>query len=164
MVDLLISGGTLWRIWRRCPLSLCHPTRHPPLRSAHSRLLFKIPHPPLFHVSQLAGLPPVYGLYASLTPLIVYFLMGTGRHVSVGPFALVSLLVAKACTDIAPATDPPSTGEVLCVRACVRACVCVCVCVCVRGSWVVLRHHVALPFRHHPLPQSTSMRRLCWRL
>lgn len=41
----------------------------------------------------LAGLPPVYGLYASLVPVAVYALMGTSRQLAVGPVALISLLV-----------------------------------------------------------------------
>ncbi len=42
----------------------------------------------------LAGLPPIYGLYASLVPLLVYALFGSSRHLAVGPVAMVSLLVA----------------------------------------------------------------------
>ena len=42
----------------------------------------------------IAGLPPVYGLYAALTPQIVYTIMGTSRQLAVGPVAMDSLLVA----------------------------------------------------------------------
>lgn len=42
----------------------------------------------------IAGLPPVYGLYASITPQIIYALMGTSRKLAVGPVAIDSLLVA----------------------------------------------------------------------
>ena len=44
--------------------------------------------------AMLAGIPPVYGLYASLVPLIIYFFLGTSRPLSVGPVAMDSLLVA----------------------------------------------------------------------
>ena len=42
----------------------------------------------------LAGLPPVFGLYAAL-PQVIYALMGTSRQLSVGPVAMDSLLVAS---------------------------------------------------------------------
>ena len=42
----------------------------------------------------IAGLPPIYGLYAALTPQIIYVLLGTSRQLAVGPVALDSLLVA----------------------------------------------------------------------
>ena len=44
----------------------------------------------------IAGLPPIYGLYAALTPQIIYALLGTSRQLAVGPVALDSLLVATA--------------------------------------------------------------------
>lgn len=49
----------------------------------------------------LAGLPPVYGLYASLVPLIIYALFGTSRQLAVGPVAMVSLLVIAGVGEIA---------------------------------------------------------------
>lgn len=49
----------------------------------------------------IAGLPPIYGLYASLIPLVVYALFGTSRQLAVGPVAMVSLLVAAAVGPIA---------------------------------------------------------------
>ncbi len=44
----------------------------------------------------LAGLPAVYGLYASVVPLIIYALFGSSRQLAVGPVAMVSLLTATA--------------------------------------------------------------------
>ncbi len=49
----------------------------------------------------IAGLPAVYGLYASLVPLIVYSFMGTSRALGVGPVAMDSLLVAAGLGAIA---------------------------------------------------------------
>lgn len=45
--------------------------------------------------AMIAGLPPVFGLYASLTPQIIYAIMGTSRQLAVGPVAMDSLLVAS---------------------------------------------------------------------
>ena len=42
----------------------------------------------------IAGLPPVFGLYAALTPQIVYAFMGTSRQLSLGAVAMDSLIVA----------------------------------------------------------------------
>ena len=47
----------------------------------------------------LTGLPAYYGLYASIPPAFVYALLGTSRQMHIGPFALVSLLVAEGCAD-----------------------------------------------------------------
>lgn len=49
----------------------------------------------------LAGLPPVYGLYASLLPIILYALLGTSRQLAVGPVAMVSLLVLTGVSQFA---------------------------------------------------------------
>ena len=43
----------------------------------------------------IAGLPPIYGLYAALTPQIVYAILGTSRQLAVGPVAIDSLIVAS---------------------------------------------------------------------
>ncbi|MEL7122793.1 MAG: solute carrier family 26 protein [Bacteroidota bacterium] len=54
----------------------------------------------------LAGLPPIYGLYAGIVPLFLYAFFGTSRQLSVGPTALVSLLIISGVGAIAePNTD-----------------------------------------------------------
>lgn len=42
----------------------------------------------------LAGVPPIYGLYAGLVPPLVYAFFGTSRHLAVGPVAIDMLIVA----------------------------------------------------------------------
>lgn len=49
----------------------------------------------------IAGLPPIYGLYASLIPLVGYAIFGTSRQLAVGPVALISLLVAASVAPLA---------------------------------------------------------------
>ncbi|MFW5972619.1 MAG: SulP family inorganic anion transporter [Bacteroidota bacterium] len=49
----------------------------------------------------IAGLPPIYGLYASLVPLALYAFFGTSRQLSVAPVAMVSLLVAAGVAPLA---------------------------------------------------------------
>jgi len=49
----------------------------------------------------LAGMPPVYGLYASIVPLFLYAMFGTSRQLAVGPVAMVSLLVVAGVGEIA---------------------------------------------------------------
>jgi SulP family sulfate permease len=53
--------------------------------------------------SMLAGLPPIYGLYAVTIPLIIYALLGTSRQLAVGPVAMVSLLIASGVGHLAGA-------------------------------------------------------------
>jgi SulP family sulfate permease len=49
----------------------------------------------------LVGLPPQMGLYASIAPLIIYGLLGSSRTLSVGPAAIVALLVASGVGQLA---------------------------------------------------------------
>ncbi len=51
--------------------------------------------------AMIAGLPPVYGLYAAIFPQLVYAIFGTSRQLAVGPVAMDSLLVAAGISVIA---------------------------------------------------------------
>ncbi len=57
----------------------------------------------------LAGVPPIYGLYASLVPLLVYPFLGTSRHLAVGIMAIDCLIVAAGLGALAE----PMTAEYL---------------------------------------------------
>jgi len=50
----------------------------------------------------LAGVPAVYGLYASIFPGWVYYLFGTSRHLSVGTMALTALMVGAVVARSVP--------------------------------------------------------------
>lgn len=54
--------------------------------------------------AMIAGLPPIYGLYASTIPLILYAVFGTSRQLAVGPVAMVSLLTAAGIGAMAEAS------------------------------------------------------------
>ncbi len=51
--------------------------------------------------AMIAGLPPVYGLYASIVPQFIYAILGTSRQLSVAPVAMDSLLVATGVSVLA---------------------------------------------------------------
>ena len=53
----------------------------------------------LSYAQALAKLPPVQGLWTSFIPLIAYAFLGTSRQLSVGPEALVSMLVGSAISE-----------------------------------------------------------------
>ncbi|HHG83467.1 MAG TPA: sulfate permease [Bacteroidetes bacterium] len=53
--------------------------------------------------AMLAGLPPIYGLYASILPLVMYAIFGTSRQLAVGPGAMICLLVAAGIGGMAEA-------------------------------------------------------------
>ncbi|GFR24934.1 prestin [Trichonephila clavata] len=42
--------------------------------------------------AQLASVSPIYGLYTSFYPVLIYIFLGTSKHVSIGTFAISSLL------------------------------------------------------------------------
>ncbi|NXO71457.1 S26A3 protein, partial [Phainopepla nitens] len=56
----------------------------------------------------LVNVPPSYGLYAAFFPVLVYFIFGTSRHISVGPFPVLSLMVGGVVTRLVP---DDSTGN-----------------------------------------------------
>ena len=54
----------------------------------------------------IAGMPPIYGLYAGLVPLVIYPIFGSSRQLAVGPVALDMLIVAAGVGALAqPGTD-----------------------------------------------------------
>ncbi len=57
----------------------------------------------------LAGVPPIYGLYTGLVPLVIYALFASSTKMSVGPVAVSSLLVLSGVSALAE----PGTPEYL---------------------------------------------------
>ena len=46
--------------------------------------------------AMLAGLPPVMGIYASILPMIIYAFTGSSTTLSIGPVAIISMMVFSA--------------------------------------------------------------------
>uniref|UniRef100_A0A671MUV4 Solute carrier family 26 member 3, tandem duplicate 2 n=1 Tax=Sinocyclocheilus anshuiensis TaxID=1608454 RepID=A0A671MUV4_9TELE len=58
--------------------------------------------------SLLASISTWYGLYAAFFPVIMYFFLGTSRHISVGSFPVLSLMVGAVVTRLVPDEGPPA--------------------------------------------------------
>lgn len=63
--------------------------------------------PQVMAYAVIAGLSPIYGLYGSLVPLLIYPLFGTSRHLSLGVVATDMIIIASGAGAIAE----PGTGE-----------------------------------------------------
>ena len=62
----------------------------------------------------IAGVPPIYGLYAGVIPLLIYPLLGTSKNLSIGPVAIDMLIVAAGVSILAePNTDRYITLTIL---------------------------------------------------
>ena len=51
----------------------------------------------------IAGVPPIYGLYAGVIPLFIYPLLATSRHLSIGPVSVNMLIIAAGISTLAKA-------------------------------------------------------------
>lgn len=58
----------------------------------------------------LAGLPPIYGLYGALIPILIYAFLGSSNHLSIGPVAITAILMLNSVSKIA---EPFSTEYIL---------------------------------------------------
>ncbi|XP_072530074.1 pendrin-like [Salminus brasiliensis] len=52
--------------------------------------------------SLLVGVGPIYGLFAAFFPILPYFILGTSRHLSVGPFPVTCLMQGAVVFSLAP--------------------------------------------------------------
>ncbi|KAM3577388.1 hypothetical protein VYU27_000817 [Nannochloropsis oceanica] len=66
----------------------------------------------------LASLPPQMGLYTSCIPPLIYGFLGTSRHLSAGPVALVSMFIPQIAVSLRMSHDP-ALRVVVAAAACV---------------------------------------------
>lgn len=59
----------------------------------------------------LSSVHPVFGLYGSLFPALIYAIFGMGRHVATGTFALTSLISANAVERLVPQSSRNLTTQ-----------------------------------------------------
>lgn len=52
--------------------------------------------------AMLAGLPPVMGIYASILPMIIYAFTGSSTTLSIGPVAIISMMVFATLNQLFP--------------------------------------------------------------
>ena len=74
--------------------------------------------------AELAGMPAEYGFYAVILPLVVYALVGTSRHLGVGPEPGTAILAATGVAAIADG-DPERYVVLMAALALVVAGICV---------------------------------------
>jgi len=65
----------------------------------------------------IADLPPIYGLYGALVPLLIYPMFGTSRQLAIGPQALDMLILAAGLSAVVQA----GTGEYVAMAIIVTA-------------------------------------------
>ncbi|XP_045612682.1 prestin isoform X2 [Procambarus clarkii] len=61
----------------------------------------------------LGGLPPITGIYMAFFPILIYALLASSRHCSMGSFAVVCLMTGKVVGELAtiPDTSSPLFGN-----------------------------------------------------
>jgi SulP family sulfate permease len=65
----------------------------------------------------LAGVSPIYGLYAALVPPLVYPLVGSSRHLAVGAVAVDMVIIAAGAGAVAPPGSPEYIGVTILLAA-----------------------------------------------
>ncbi|KAI3727220.1 hypothetical protein L1987_67031 [Smallanthus sonchifolius] len=57
--------------------------------------------------AKLANLPPIIGLYSSFVPPLIYSVLGSSKHLAVGPVSIASLVMGTMLTEAIPDNQNP---------------------------------------------------------
>ncbi|KAG2722972.1 hypothetical protein I3843_02G129500 [Carya illinoinensis] len=57
--------------------------------------------------AKLANLPPVVGLYSSFVPPLIYAILGSSRHLGVGPVSIASLVMGSMLSEVVSPGEEP---------------------------------------------------------
>ncbi|KAK7255332.1 hypothetical protein RIF29_28739 [Crotalaria pallida] len=57
--------------------------------------------------AKLANLPPIIGLYSSFVPPLIYSLLGSSKHLAVGPVSIASLVMGSMLSETVSYTQDP---------------------------------------------------------
>ncbi|KAK4252813.1 hypothetical protein QN277_010961 [Acacia crassicarpa] len=57
--------------------------------------------------AKLANLPPIIGLYSSFVPPLIYSLLGSSRHIGVGPVSIASLVMGSMLSESVSYSQDP---------------------------------------------------------
>ncbi|CAA2980753.1 probable sulfate transporter [Olea europaea subsp. europaea] len=57
--------------------------------------------------AKLANLPPIIGLYSSFVPPLIYSVLGSSRHLAVGPVSIASLVMGTMLSETVSSTEEP---------------------------------------------------------
>ncbi|KAL2932474.1 putative sulfate transporter 3.4 [Bienertia sinuspersici] len=57
--------------------------------------------------AKLANLPPIIGLYSSFVPPLIYSILGSSRHLAVGPVSIASLVMGTMLSEVISPTEQP---------------------------------------------------------
>ncbi|KAL1565121.1 putative sulfate transporter 3.4 [Salvia divinorum] len=57
--------------------------------------------------AKLANLPPIIGLYSSFVPPLIYSVLGSSRHLAVGPVSIASLVMGTMLSETVSYNDEP---------------------------------------------------------
>src|SRR6478752_7512773 len=79
--------------------------------------------PQVMAYAEVAGLPPVVGLWATIGPLAIYAVLGSSRQLSVGPESTTALMTAVVLMPIA-AGDPARYGTLAVTLALLVGAIC----------------------------------------